>query len=241
VRQAYITVPIVLTSLFILTFERFEFAPLAFFGAALWIPANMLACSSCRIIGVGIAQSCWAGGICITSFLWGALGRRLWAPEACTLQNVPLAVLGLVILIAGNASLALVSSMMASSSSTESGAAAAARTHKALPTAPDDEGCSDDLGDGSTPERTPSSLEMSPVDLSYAEEDKYTQPLVATEGVKASEQTQSAPLPRKTIIQGLLMCTCGTGVCIGAVCWGVLKKGVGSAFLLVNVPVPVPM
>lgn len=104
--QGYTVAAVVPTTLIILAWEPFVFTPYGFFGAALWIPANICAVSACRIIGVGIAQSSWAGGICVVSFLWGALGAHLWTDHGCTLTSVPLAILGLLTLIAGIAGLA---------------------------------------------------------------------------------------------------------------------------------------
>ncbi len=108
--QSYVVVSVLVSTLFILCWEKFVFAPYGFLGAALWIPANMCGIAACRIIGVGVAQSCWAGGIVIVSFLWGSLGTRIWADHGCTLRSAPLAVLGICTLIAGIAGLAFASS-----------------------------------------------------------------------------------------------------------------------------------
>ena len=107
--QSYVTLATILTTLVVLVWKPFVFTVLGFFGAALWIPANIMAITAIKHVGVGVAQSVWGGGICITSFLWGALGRPLWAGQGCTLASPPLSILGLFLLVAGIAGLAFAS------------------------------------------------------------------------------------------------------------------------------------
>jgi hypothetical protein len=69
----------------------------------MWVLANCCAMAAVQAIGLATAQSTWAAQIAIISFVWGiALGN--------TPQNLPLTVLGLVLLIFGIFILAYVSS-----------------------------------------------------------------------------------------------------------------------------------
>jgi hypothetical protein len=59
------------------------------------------------VLGLGVASGVCSGNIILSSFVWGAAATSLWHDPACVMANPGLATLGLAILIASVAGLAV--------------------------------------------------------------------------------------------------------------------------------------
>jgi glucose uptake protein GlcU len=98
----YISVGVFVTSLPILLFEPFAFTWWSTLGAALFAPGCLCCVLAINYIGVAKGQSIWAGMIAVWSFLCGLIGFGEWP------VNMPLAIVGGVILLTGIGILAMV-------------------------------------------------------------------------------------------------------------------------------------
>eukprot|EP00658_Telonema_sp_P-2_P035686 TRINITY_DN25912_c0_g1_i1.p1 TRINITY_DN25912_c0_g1~~TRINITY_DN25912_c0_g1_i1.p1 ORF type:complete len:316 (+),score=61.44 TRINITY_DN25912_c0_g1_i1:167-1114(+) len=111
--QTYMGLAIAPSSLIVWAWEKPSWTWWGFAGAGLWVMGNTCAIGAVKRLGIGTAQGIWAGGICVISFLWGFLARPLWADGTCTITDVPLAIIGLVVVVVGIVGLSVVSSAFA--------------------------------------------------------------------------------------------------------------------------------
>jgi glucose uptake protein GlcU len=103
--QTYVAVGVCLSSLPVMLWSRWSFdswSNWAFLSSTLWTCSNLLCVLVVDLLGVSVGQGLWSGAVALVSFVEGLLlGQEL--------SNVPMAVLGMVILISGIVGLALVS------------------------------------------------------------------------------------------------------------------------------------
>lgn len=110
--QFYVSIGVTLSSFLLLFIQPDGLSDLTVFGllsAAMWVSANSAAMFAVKILGIAMAQSTWGALIAVISFVSSLLFRD--SP-----RSLPLAWLGVLILIAGIALLAYVSSKSSSSS-----------------------------------------------------------------------------------------------------------------------------
>ena len=102
--QLYFSLAIFISSWLVLAYNPFVFTWWGVAGAALWTPASILSLAAINDLGLSIAQAVWSGTTIVVSFLWGALvfGDKV--------SSLPLAILALLVLMAGLSLLAAIHS-----------------------------------------------------------------------------------------------------------------------------------
>jgi len=102
--QCYYSITIFISSWIVLAWvEPFDFTYYGIIGACLWVPASILSIFAINHLGMSVAVGMWCGVTIVTSFVWGAVAF----PAENHINNLPLSILGLVLLVIGILGLSL--------------------------------------------------------------------------------------------------------------------------------------
>uniref|UniRef100_A0A6B2L9X7 EamA domain-containing protein n=1 Tax=Arcella intermedia TaxID=1963864 RepID=A0A6B2L9X7_9EUKA len=93
--QIYFNIIIFASSFLALTVTPFVLSPWGILSGALWVTASILSIFAIKNAGLAVSQGVWSGFTMIVSFFWGAV---IFKEPA---SNLPLAIVGLLLLLVG--------------------------------------------------------------------------------------------------------------------------------------------